>query len=278
MTPSLSIVVAEVFLDARDAPLLAALVALAPRARCAQVHLIHVVEAGRAWPGRTVPTPPRPPALDLLVAELSALLPEVRTVGVHRSGRSMDEIARLAGEVRAELLVVRRSALPETAGWAEHGQRLLRLADCSVLVVPDGASVAFAHAAVGMDFSENARLAVDLARSLVDRVTVVAVIDPTHERGGGEVEASIRETWRQQNPGDGAPSLVVVAARSPAEALASVPDVDLLVCGSRGLTPLAAVLLGSTAERLGAVCSGLLLVVRRPGDHQGLFQSLFRVG
>jgi nucleotide-binding universal stress UspA family protein len=48
------------------------------------------------------------------------------------------------------------------------------------------------------------------------------------------------------------------------------------VVGSRGLTPLAAVLLGSTAERLGGRCRQPLLVDRPKGAHHGLFTAILR--
>ena len=270
-------VVAEVFLDARDAHLLSVIEALAPRAGVVRVHLVYVVEAGRGWPGRAVAPSTRPAALDPLVAQLARALPACLVVGEHRAGRSIDEIARLATEVSADLLVVGRSDRRGGEGWAEHGQRLLRLADCSVLVVPEGASVRLETAAVGMDFSAPAREAVSVAVGIADRVQVIAVVDPVDERVDAEVIAASRAAWRALYPADvEPPPLVAVPGRTPAEALASVSGVDLLVCGSRGLTPLAAVLLGSTAERLGAVCAGLLLVVRRRGEHQGLFRTLFR--
>ncbi len=269
--------VAEVFLDDRDVHLLSVIEALAPRAGVARVHLVYVVEAGRAWPGRAVVPPARPEALDPLEARLAEALPACVVVGDHRAGRSIDEIARLAGEVSADLLLVGRSDRPGGDGWAEHGQRLLRLADCSVLVVPEGAPARFERAAVGMDFSPHAREAVAIAHRIADRVEVIAVVDPVDERADAEVIAASRVAWRAAYPADvEPPPLAVVPGRTPAEALASVPGVDILVCGSRGLTPLAAVLLGSTAERLGARCAGLLLVVRRRGEHRGLFRTLFR--
>lgn len=274
MTPAFPTLVAEVFLDGRDDRLSALLLALAPRAGVTRIVLIHVVEAGRAWVGRAPPSSPRPPLLDARVADLGAALPNVEVEGLHRSGRSIDEIARVAAERGADLLVVERSGGAE--GWAEHGQRLLRLADCSVLVAPEGAAPRFGRAAVGMDFSESARAAMALAERLADQVRVVAVVDPVDERVDAAVLDASRAAWRELVGADEQPELVVVAGRSPAEALLSLPDVDLLVCGSRGLTPLAAVLLGSTAEKLGAACTGLLLVSRTRGEHQGLFQTLFR--
>jgi nucleotide-binding universal stress UspA family protein len=66
-----------------------------------------------------------------------------------------------------------------------------------------------------------------------------------------------------------------VESTHPAEALLKASEsADLLAVGSRGLTPLAAVLLGSTAEKLGARCPNPLLVYREAGTRRGLFSSL----
>ena len=44
---------------------------------------------------------------------------------------------------------------------------------------------------------------------------------------------------------------------------------------SRGLSRIATVLLGSTAERVAGLCDGPLLVVRRKGEVIGLLEGLF---
>jgi nucleotide-binding universal stress UspA family protein len=45
--------------------------------------------------------------------------------------------------------------------------------------------------------------------------------------------------------------------------------------GSRGLTPLAAMLLGSSADRVAGRSPGPVLIVRKKGNHMGLLAGLF---
>jgi nucleotide-binding universal stress UspA family protein len=67
-----------------------------------------------------------------------------------------------------------------------------------------------------------------------------------------------------------------VVGGSPADALlAAAEGVDLLAVGSRGLSPLAAVFLGSTAERLAGKSPRPVLVVRRRGEARGLLGAIF---
>jgi nucleotide-binding universal stress UspA family protein len=270
-------VLVPVWLDTRDDTVLEVVRSLGAAGDVERVVLLHVAETGRAWVGRAPPPPPRPAALDLLVADLDAALASVEVVGRFVNGRGIDEIARVAGAEAADLLVVGRAAAPPPgAGWAEHGQRILRLADTSVLVVPEGAAATLRSAVVGMDFSESAVHALKLAVRLCERVRACAVVDRFTEGGGEDLHAVTRAAWAEVLGEGPRPELVVVDAASPADALLGMGDADLLVVGSRGLTPLAAVLLGSTAERLGAACVSPLLVVRRKGEHQGLFSTLFR--
>lgn len=275
MSPVFPEVVVPVHLDARDTPVLAAVEALALAGRLGRVHLLHVVEVGRTWLGRAPVVPPRPPALDALVDALDRRHAHVDLTAAYSAGRTVDVVARYAEDAGADLVVVGRpDAPPEGAGWTELGQRLLRLVDAPVLVVPDRVPAALQTAVVGMDLSENAVLALEVAARVFPGVRAIAVVDRAGE-GGEDPGPATQAAYAKVVDLDPRPPLELLDGPSPTEVLLA-QEADVVVIGSRGLTPLAAVLLGSTAERLGAVCVRPLLVVRRKGEHRGLFQTLFR--
>lgn len=287
-------VLALLALDERDDAVLAAVRGLARVGACERVIVLHVQERSRRFgsipllgASRSAEPPPRPPALDALVAELDHELPDVEVVGIHAVGRAVEEIARVNDREACDLVVIGRSTGEEgRPAWGEHGLRVLRLADAPVLVVPDGHPVKLDRAVVGMDLSADAMDALAIAAQLTHEVVPLAVVDRKAEglddaaydelRAGLSARYSELATTRLDRPA--IPPLHVVDAASPADALlaaAAEEATDLLVIGSRGLTPVAAVLLGSTAERLGGRCRVPLLVWRAKGRQQGLLGALF---
>lgn len=269
-------------LDERDESAVAAVRALAARRLVERVVVVHVAERERGLLGRAPVPAPRPPALDDRVARLATELHGVAVVGIHATGRPTEEIARIAEREEADLLVVGRTrAAAGRDAWGGHGIALLRTADCPVLLVPDGARLGFGRAVLGMDFSENAVEALERVAGFVEVVQPVAVVDPSAEgESDAEAREGVQDAWRILLPRfDRArlPPLRIVGSSEPADALLQAADgADLLVVGSRGLTPLAAVLLGSTAERLGGRTATPLLVYRNKGEHQGVFGALLR--
>jgi nucleotide-binding universal stress UspA family protein len=285
-------VVALVSVDPPEPELVDALAALAERGGISRVILLHVEERERLFGPRSSPlrrlAPPHggTGAFEALLAEVAGRLGGVEVVGIATTGRTTEEVARVLREEDADLLALSRG-VDESGrpGWGPHRRALLRMADCPVLLVPPGADVSLDAALVGMDFSDSAGAALRVAMRICPHVRAVAVVDVVAEGlGEAEVEAEVRSTWRARVLADPAaseprrePVLTVVASSSPADALlAAARETDLLVVGSRGLTPLAAVLLGSTAERLGGRCRQPLLVDRPKGEHHGLFTAILR--
>lgn len=270
----------------RDRAVLDALRTLARHGGVEQVSLLHVTEAGRRLPflpDNANASAERPALLDRIATELDATLVDTRVVAFAARGRIIEEIARVAERDGCDLVVLARGRAEGGATrWGEHGPRILRLADAPVLVIPEGTTLALEHAVVGMDLSPNAMNALRTAISLCTRVEALAVVDAAGEGLGpnelGAVEAEMRAAYLEHAAaalGDvPAPPLRILDAANPADALLAT-RADLLVIGSRGLTPLAAVLLGSTAERLGGRCEAPLLVWRTRGQQKGLFSALF---
>jgi nucleotide-binding universal stress UspA family protein len=259
-------IVATLALDDRDDAVLAAVRALTAR-RATDVTLLHV----QARAGAGIP--------DALAAAAARLgVPATTRVVAGTVDHAAESVLL---EVGADLLVVGRSAAADgAAAWGPHGRALLRAAGCPVLVVPVGSVTAFGRAALGMDLSPSALDALVLARGLFDDVLAIAVLAPEDAAAGAaEVIASLEARFHAALAARGLPAAPLAgrAGSSPADVLlALAPEVDVLVVGSRGLSPLATVLLGSTAERLAGRNHGPVLVVRRRGDTRGLLGALFR--
>lgn len=293
MAPQFPQVLALVSLDERDAGVVSAVRALCAAGACERVYVLHVLERGRrlGLPGGLLGAasdrPPRPEALERLVADLDAELPKIEVVGMHTVGRAVEEVARLNEREGCDLVIIGRDAAQAGSGWGEHGLRILRLADAPVLVVPHGSRLALGRALVGMDLSEDAGDALRVTAGLAREVVPLAVVDRAGEGldddAYGGLCRALQERYlalaRDRLGRQDVPALRIDDSSSPADALLAAstePGTDLLVIGSRGLTPLAAVLLGSTAERLGGRCAGPLLVWRTKGRQKGVFQALFR--
>ncbi len=244
-----------------------------------RVYLMHVRERSRGFFGAAAPS--GGPLPQGLTATARALAHEGIEVVTHFcDGRLTEEVDRVVREEQIDVVVVGRPA----RGWGDHGLRVVRLADAPVLVMPEGTTLRRGTAVVGMDFSHNAVAAWAAARGFLTTVTAVAILDPEGEQANEKVlRAQVLETWRAavatlKASGTVAENanadLRIVASTRPADTLLLLAKgADLLAVGSRGLTPLAAVLLGSTAEKLGAKFPNPLLVFRDPGTRRGLFES-----
>lgn len=176
-------------------------------------------------------------------------------------GRPLAEVRRVAQEGAFDLLLV---------GQSELAGHLTRRAPCSVLVVPDGAPAHVERVVVPVDFSAHAAEAVDVALAFaqasgIDTVHLLhAYVAPTAygARSDARVEIDREEAHRWAAQRFAAfldrldlRALVVethlVETASVAEAtLAEIAALgaDLVVVGTRGRSPSAAIQLGRVAE------------------------------
>lgn len=178
----------------------------------------------------------------------------------------------------ASLLVIGRArSKGGEVAWGKHSRTILRSPGCPVLVVPRGVTPTFRFARVGMDLSPSAFEALALARRLCDRVEAVAVLSADNV-GADADDAELRARFAaamEADPAEDIPLRAVVGSSPGDTLLADAEGVDLVCVGSRGLSPLAATFLGSTAERVGARASSPVLVVRRRGEARGILGALF---
>ncbi|MCK6506201.1 universal stress protein [Myxococcota bacterium] len=274
-------------LDERDPAVVEAFLSLAPRLGLQQVVVHHVVErdalpAALGLPAAREAT--APPEVQARVDGLRAALPDVE-VRLHTSAGSPVEAAdALQAELAPDLLVLGRGAAGAAGGAA--GQALLRHARCTTLVVPDGWRPPARGAVVGVDFSDEAVAALATAARIFDDVQCLYQYDERVSPSGqpdGEFRADLERNARAHFDADVRPAvgggqgleLQLVAAHRASEALLTRAGADrVVVIGSRGLSPLAARLLGSTAERIAARAAVPVLVVREKGKVMGFVEGL----
>lgn len=274
-------------LDERDPAVVEAFLSLAPRLGLQRVVVHHVVEqdavpAALHLPGPATPT--SPPELQARVDSLRAALPDVE-VEVHSAvGSPVEAADALQATLAPDLLVLGRAVAGAAGGIT--GQALLRHARCTTLIVPDGWSPPARGAVVGVDFSDEAVAALATAARLFDDVRCLYQYDERVSPSGqpdGEFRAELERNARAHFDADVRPAvgggegleLQLVAAGRASDALLEQAGTDrVVVIGSRGLSPLAARLLGSTAERVAARAGVPVLVVREKGKVMGFLEGL----
>lgn len=224
------------------------------------------------------------------VEDLQARLPAVDIEGYHCSGVPYQEVALAAERTHADLIAIGRLHSDGSPAWGDRGMDIVRYAQRPVLVVPMGSAVSLDRIVVGVDFSNNSHDALKAACTIGTGEVVGCFsfhVDPAISHGGfspAEFRRHItenaarhfREEILPQIPaGARQPRLVTVEADEPEQALLDTSrDAGLLVVGARGLSPLAARLVGSTTERLSALSNVPVLSVRRPGEDLGVLSAL----
>lgn len=192
-------------------------------------------------------------------------------------GAPIVEVTGLLRKAQAELLVVgRNGASDPDRGPGTFAMRCARESPCSVLVVPQSHRRPFRRILVGVDFSEDSRLAVrsaiEVARSDGGRVDVLHmffgpgadgsstspfVAGPLHRIPDPQqhLQRRLEEFLQSLELERGTVTIesrMVPDYSSAGFGLARLADelaADLLVVGTRGRTGLARILMGSTAER-----------------------------
>ncbi|MEL7361089.1 MAG: universal stress protein [Bacteroidota bacterium] len=256
--------------DTQDDRLIDHAAMVAHLARAGRVQFLHVMPEIPALSDRHPDVSPflheasaaRHAALARRVAAAHFAGPWHTTVHVDvTDGPPLAEVQRVAQEGAFDLLLVGQSEL------AEH---LTRRAPCSVLVVPDGAPAHVERVVVPVDFSAHAAEAVDVALAFAQASGIEAVhllhthVAPTaySARSDARAEVTREEAHRWAAQRFAAfldrldlRGLVVethlVETASVAEATLAEIDAlgaDLVVVGTRGRSPSAAIQLGRVAE------------------------------
>lgn len=281
-------------LDERDTSVIDAVLSAVSALGCTRVVVAHVFnEDPLTSPLADLVEPEdhtMPPELGAAVDDLQDRLAGIEVVGAIATGAPEEEIARLVGDHDIDLVVLGRDAAEGgRPGWGSSGSKLLRLAPCSVLVVPMGSILRFDRAVAGLDFSKNGVRALGVAVRLADQVRAVYHFKIPQSRTAGlsqeqwhdkvlasahtHLETEVRPTL----PEGSEPELVVIGRGKVGDVLIEQAGDGLLVVGSRGITKMAWALLGSAANRVSARARGPVLVVRdKAAPAQGLFERLVR--
>lgn len=201
-----------------------------------------------------------------------------------RSGDPVDFLLGLAAEGGADLVMVghRKNA----RGRRSFSRRLAIKAPCSVWMVPEGAPASISSVLAAVDLSLPSAQALSLAtlvanKAGLDRCTVLHVLEPS-EIGYDEKERVnlMRSLERFVSPielHDVSVVPVIEESGSVAgvvNALVTSGGHDLVVVGTRGRSPSAAVLLGSESEHVLVESRVPVLITKEPGERIGVLQAL----
>lgn len=234
------------------------------------------------------PDPVSPAGLGAAVARLRGALPGVEVDGLNRSGPPEYVLSRLTEEFDVDLFVMGRAqARGGEAGWGSASRKILRQTTCSALVVPVTSQLDLSHMVVGFDFSQYSKMALAVACQIAESATALYQFDTNVPVASGlKMEAFKSQVaaraqahldteilpWLTEGC---TPELRVRSGGRVADALIEEAGEAPIVMGSRGLTPLAALLLGSSADRVAGRARGPVLIVRRKGSVLGLAERLF---
>lgn len=281
-------------LDHRDDSVIRALVASAKRLGMKTVCVCHIDNRDPVSGPLVGLTPDEatreePAELVAAAARLEDELPDHIEVKVrHLVGPTEAVLVKAVDEHDVDLVVMGRNpAIDGQPGWGSSRRKLLRLTTCSVLVVPHGSELDWSRVVCGMDFSQCAKAALGVACGSADSVDAVYQYDPKAVVEAGRKQ----EEFRQQvatnarkllerdvlsKVGDGMarPNLIVHPGGKVADVLIRYAQTSPIVMGSRGMTPLAALLLGSSADRVAGRAVGPVLIVRQKGSVLGLLERL----
>ncbi len=292
-----STILIGVALDARDAFLIDTCVSVAGPLGAKRVVLAHVRRHDRLPVELLGDLEPHPGSeaharLHSLADALRPRVPGVEVVDLYAVGNPAEEILKIAEIEAADLLLLGRFSTPaESPDKGVEGRDILRHSACTTLVVPEGSPAGLGHAVVGVDFSRSATRALVVAASLFARVTPVfgyhlaqglGYGGLTHVDSRNKLEQSARTHFLEHvlpllTEGAIVDDLRVLECERASDAVLQVAaelGADAVAVGSHGRTRLAAVLMGSTAERIAVRATLPVLLVRDKAERLGLLDSL----
>jgi nucleotide-binding universal stress UspA family protein len=219
-------------------------------------------------------------------------------VEVH-AGSGITEILRSACDLELDLIVKGRRLPTHQAAVGSAFTKLARKSPCSVLIVPNYCRPHVSRFLVPVDMSAHSRMALEAALEIarahgpageVPQVIVQTVYcvgygyhklgmkfnQAMAERGKvaeGELEKFLADVDTSGVQVEAICTCSEDAAQSVHE-LAAARKMDMIVVGSRGLSPAAAAILGGTAERILVHAPEPVLIVKRKGETVGLLNAL----
>jgi nucleotide-binding universal stress UspA family protein len=237
-----------------------------------------------------------------VVGQLPAPVAKNTEVEVHVGG-GVPEILRSARDLELDLIVTGRRLPAHQAAIGSAFTKLARKAPCSVLIVPNYCLPHFSRVHVPVDLSKHSKLALvvalEIARAgaaahempqvLVQTVYCVGYgyhklgmdFDQANAKQGEATRRELDEFVADLDTSGVQFETICTCSEDAATAvheLASARKMDMIVVGSRGLSPTAAAILGGTAERILLGAPQPVLIVKRKGETIGLLNALLGEG
>jgi len=241
--------------------------------------------------------------IDDLHSHVVGMLPEAAArhaeVEVH-AGRGVAEILQSARDLELDLVVKGRRLPAHQAAVGSAFAKLARKSPCSVLIVPAYCRPHINRFHVPVDLSAHSKLALEHALEIA-RASAAATGQPAqvlaqvvycvgygyHKLGMDFDEAIAAQGKNIQKQFDEFLAGVNTSGvefethcscsqdvAASVHELAAARKMDMIVVGSRGLSPAAAVILGGTAERILHGAPQPVLIVKRKGETVGLLNAL----
>jgi nucleotide-binding universal stress UspA family protein len=178
-------------------------------------------------------------------------------------------------------------------------QKIAKVAQTSLMLVPEDFEFKLNRIVVSVDFSKHAKLAVEEALAIskgknisLTLVNVFKVPSGYHKTGKsydefatimkGHAKSDFREFVKRNDfPEDLDCQFVLDDDDSPADKIfgfASDHKTDMIIMGSKGRTGLASILLGSVAEKVVKYDSEIpLMIVKEKGENMGFLKALLKL-
>jgi nucleotide-binding universal stress UspA family protein len=212
-------------------------------------------------------------------------------------GSPLVELLRRTKEEDIDLVVMRKRSGDKASG--NLSTKLTRRAPCSVLFVPEGTGSWYKNILVPIDFSENAREAMEAAVAFglaggiqeINCLNVYSVPSGYYKTGKSyEQFAEIMKGHAEKKYQEFISSIDLMGLKAIPnfkiekknyrgiwEAVLEEKEVHLLIMGARGRKAGAGVLLGSVTEHLIRTTKVPLLAVKKKGTGLSLLDALFRL-
>ncbi|GAB3227630.1 universal stress protein [Algoriphagus aestuariicola] len=218
-------------------------------------------------------------------------------VFVEEGNHPLDTFLRWAKLKDVDLVIMgRKDSLPGNGVLADG---VAKKAPCSVLLIQEKRPVKFPKKIlIPTDFSAHNHMIYDFAERIAEKLDAELIPMHIYEVPHGysktgksfeefseimkeNAQADFKKFVSKHNHTDLECSLVLNEGKNPAQLIldfAQEIDADMILLGSRGRTRSAAILLGSTAEKLIHVNKYLpMLIFKKKGETMGFFDALFRI-